>query len=390
MKNFAILFLIVVLLSSCASSNKALKKGDYDAALELAYKKLLKNPKDQEEITNLELAYNIAQEADLRQIEFLKKEGNPENFDKIYNLYMAVRRRQSRVTSLPPLYLTANNRKVIFNTIDVDEELIKSKQNAAAYSYTHALQMLNNGSRDGARKAYYEFQQVKKYYSNYKDVDSLIRTAELSGITYVLLKVQNKSRMPQNTGIEEELLRINTKDLGDMWLRFDTREMSNFNYDYLVTLTIKSADVAPPSQAFSDYIETKSVPDGMEFQYDKEGNILKDSLGNPIKVPKFKTITCAVRQVNVTQGAMINALTEFVDLSRKQVIASQALTAEHRWENVFTIINGDLNAASENSLKLMQNAGIYPPPPEALIGEAMKVLKDQNINAIRTHRDVLD
>lgn len=390
MKNLILFFISILFFASCASSKKSIQHGDYNTALELACKKLLKNPKNQDEILNLELAYNISQEADLRQIEFLKKEGNPQNYDQIYNLYTGIRRRQTKVKSLPPLFLTANNRKVEFTTIDVDDELIKSKQNAAAYSYAHAVQMLNNGSKDGARKAYYEFTQVKQYYQSYKDVDSLIHTAQLKGITYVILRVQNKSRLQSNQGIEEELLRISTKDIGDQWIRFDTRETSGLNYDFAVNLIIKNADVGPPSQSFNDYTESKEVPDGLDYQYDKEGNLVTDSTGHPIKIPKFKNIYCNVREVVFQQGAVVNGLTEFVDLRRKQTIESQPLTAEHRFENRFTVLNGDLNAASLRSLELMKNSTVLPPPPEVLINECMKVLKDQNLNAIRSHRDILE
>ncbi len=390
MKNHILLIFAILILSSCASSKKAIQHGDYNAAIELAYKKLLKNPKNQEEMVNLELAYNIAQEADLRQIEFLKKEGNPENYDQIYNLYMAIRRRQTRVKSLPELVIKDSNRKIIFQTIDVDDELIKSKQNAAAYSYAHAVQMLNNGTKDGARKSYYEFMQVKKYYSSYKDVDSLINVAQLKGITYVLMKVVNTSRLPANAGIEEELLRINAKDLGDQWTRFDTRAINNINYDYVTSLVIKNADVGIPARSFNDYNESRQIPDGFDYQYDKEGNIMNDSTGKPIKVPRFKTIFCSVREVLEQQGAIVNARVEFEDLHRKQVIETQSLTAEHRYENRFAIVNGDLNAASENTLALIKNAGLMPPPPEVLINEALKILKDQHINAIRTHRDLFE
>ncbi|MEO8149394.1 MAG: hypothetical protein ABI723_17245 [Bacteroidia bacterium] len=390
MKNFIILFSSVLFFASCASSEKALKHGDYNSAIELAYKKLLRNPENQEEIANIELAYNIAQEADLRQIAFLKKEGNPQNYDQIYNLYMTIRRRQTRVKSLPDLFLKNNNRKVVFNTIDVDDELIKSKQNAAAFSYAHAVQMLNNGTKEGARKSYYEFMQVKQYYQNYKDVDSLTRVARSKGMTYVILKVQNKSRLPSNAGIEDELMRISTKDLGDEWIRFDTHESNSFKYDYAVNLIIKNADVGIPSRSLTDYNENKVVPDGLDYQYDKEGNLVIDSAGHPIKVPKYKTIYCSVREVLEQQGAVVNALAEFVNLNHNQVLETQLLTAEHRYENRFAIVNGDLNAASEQTIALMRNAGALPPPPEVMINECMKVLKDQNLNTIRTHRDLFE
>lgn len=388
MKQLIVIF--VVLFTSCTTSKMALQDGNYAQAVDLAWNKLNKNPENQKEVLNIEQAYAKAQQKDMDEINFLKKEGNPENWDKIYDIYMGIRKRQNKIKSLPELIVNAENRKVNFALIDVDDELIKSKQNAAAYAYTHATQLLKTNTKENSRKAYYEFESVKKYYSNYKDVDSLISVSKLNGITYILIRIQNKTSNRLPTGFEEELMRINITDLDDEWVQFDNRESQNTKYDFTVNFVVRAINLTPERIVEKNYRESKDIVDGYDFELDNEGNHKKDSAGNVIQILKYKTITCDVRETIQLRNAEVLGNVDFVDLQRKQVIKSVDVAGGFAFENHYAMVSGNYDAMSPNTLNLINAHPVPFPTDESLIGNCLPVLKNEQLNAIKTNRNLFE
>ena len=123
MKKIVIYLLIGVLISSCSSSRKLMQRGNHDAAIYKSARKLSKRKKDKDIIV-LEMAYKKANDRDQEQIEFLKKEGNPDNWDKLYSIYSNMSRRQNAVKPLLPLFINTENRNANFQIRNFDEELI--------------------------------------------------------------------------------------------------------------------------------------------------------------------------------------------------------------------------------------------------------------------------
>lgn len=389
MKNIFLGF-ILLYITSCTTSKLALSDGNYAQAVNLAYKKVAKNPNNQKEILNLEQAFAKAQQQDLNEIALLKKEGDPGNWEKIYERYKTIRLRQLKVQGLPQLKVEEENRIVEFNFINVDDELVKSKQNAAAYFYTYAQELLANGSKENARKAYTQFLQVKKYYSNFRSVDSLISVSQAMGTNHVLIRTQNKTTFALPNGFADEMLRINTADLNREWVQFDTRESQNVQYDFLINLTIRQLNLSPERVTQNNYSETKIVADGYDYILDKEGNHKKDSLGNEIKTERTKTVTCNVHETIQMRNAEVLGYVEYVNLNTKQVVKSVDVAGGYVFENHFATVTGNFEAISENTNMLMTNHWLPFPDDEYLFGGCLPVLKEQQITIIRNNIRLVD
>ncbi len=384
MKNIFLGFLIL-LISACTTSKLALRDGNYAQAVNLAYKKVAKNPNNQKEILNLEQAFAKAQQQDLSEIVLLKKEGDPGNWEKIYVLYKTIRLRQLKVQGLPQLKVEEENRVVEFNFINVDDELVKSKQNAASYFYTYAQELLTSGSKENARKAYTQFLQVKKFYSNFRSVDSLIAVSQAMGINHVLIRTQNKTTFALPNGFADEMLRMNTADLNDDWVQFDTRENKNVVYDFLINLTIRQLTISPERVTQNNYSETKIIADGYDYVLDKEGNHKKDSLGNEIKTERTKSVTCNVHETIQMRNAEVLGYVEYVNLNTKQVVKSVDVAGGYVFENHFAMVTGNFEAISEHTNMLMTNHWLPFPDDDYLLGGCLPVLRDQQINSIRNN-----
>lgn len=92
MKRIVYLLITIILMSGCGSSKKQLEKGNYDAAIDKAVKKLMKNPDSEDDILVLERSYQIANEQNLERIRFLKMDGNPNSWEEVLNNYLMLKK----------------------------------------------------------------------------------------------------------------------------------------------------------------------------------------------------------------------------------------------------------------------------------------------------------
>lgn len=115
-----------------------------------------------------------------------------------------------------------------------------------------------------------------------------------SGLAYVLVQAKNQTGMPLPPGYEDELKKLNINELNRKWSIYETREAQNGSYDYIVSMNVKRIDASPERLDENRYVDKKTIQDGWEYVLDKNGNVMKDSLGNDIKNPKYRTIFCEV------------------------------------------------------------------------------------------------
>ena len=97
MKRTILLITIAALLFACASSSKKLEKGDYDAAMQISAKKIMKDPGKFEEVDVFNDAYRMANNKDKAEIDRLKQVRDRANWGKIYQLYNNLKRRQELI-----------------------------------------------------------------------------------------------------------------------------------------------------------------------------------------------------------------------------------------------------------------------------------------------------
>ena len=108
---------------------------------------------------------------------------------------------------------------------------------------------------------------------------------------------------------------------------------------------------------------------------DQDGNVVKDSLGNKIKVDKMRTVTCKLFQFTQFKSAQIGAKVSFTNLRDGQVINSYPLSSEFVFEHIFANFQGDKRAL-EDDLLLYLNAREVPfPSNEQMVYDAGEDLK---------------
>ena len=386
MKKIFYAFLILSLLTGCTSSKKYLQRGRYDSAINKSVKKLIKKPDKEKEIAVLEQAYRMANQSDNDRIKFLKQSGQPEIWDEVFKRLNNMKNRQANVKRLQSSVLA----KINFVPIDYDSEIISAKKKAAEYFYVHASELLKKNEKFAARQAYEEFIKVKNYYSSYKDVDRKINDAYVLGVNHVLFKMQNKSGIALPKNFESDLLKISLKELNNKWIDYDTRQDRNIFYDYTIQLNLKLINITPELVKQRDYSESKKVEDGWQYVLNNNGNVMKDSSGNDLKVKKYKTITCYITETHLTKKAIVGGSLDYYDNRTKQLIKTDAVTTESFFDHTFGIAKGDLNAITKKSRQLIRTKPLPFPPNLEMIYRTNENLKKMTKDIINRNKRLVE
>lgn len=389
MKKLLFYFLIIAIATSCKSSRKMLSSGNYDQAINKSIKKLKRNPGKEKEILVLQTAYKKANERDREKIQFLRTDGTPDNWDKIFSLYSQMSYRQEKIKPLLPLEIPSTHQPAVFEILNYDQEIINAKQKAAEYLYVHATTLLDKNEKMMARKAYDELLQVKNYYANYKDADDLLKKARAIGSSYVLFKMENRTGVPLPPNFEDELTKISLSELNANWLLYETKENKERHYDYTILVNMKNINVSPESVKEIITTETKEVRDGFEYVLDDHGNVKKDSLGNDIKKPKYKTIKCNVNETYQSKKAIISGTLDYINNNTNQLIKTSPIASENFFEYSSATAIGDLNALKPETKSKLGKKPVPFPGNFDMIFSAGQTLKGMVKDIIWSNKGIL-
>ena len=365
---------IIMLIVGCASSLKQLQRGNYDEAIKTAVKKLRVDPANQEQIEVLDKAYLLANQQDYDRIKFLKEEGSPYNWDEIFERYSNLKNRQALVSSVLPLQL--GDQVIDYEYFDFDSEIIQAKRNAADYLWSHANELMEKGDKESYRQAYYEFKKAKKYAGNINNINQLIEEAHWKGISRVYVSLENKTQLKLPDQFKNDLLSFGVTDFNSEWIEFHTANPNNNTYfNYFTVVNLKKIEVSPEQTQQKDSMESKEIEDGWEYILDDNGNVVKDSEGNDMKVPKKTTISCTLIETHQYKAAKLEGEIELVQNEPRKVIKQIPIGAESVFEHISARAIGEVNALSDESKELLKNTAVPFPHDLDLIIDGAETLK---------------
>ncbi|NQX97300.1 MAG: hypothetical protein HRT73_05385, partial [Flavobacteriales bacterium] len=255
--------------------------------------------------------------------------------------------------------------------------------------YAKGSQLLKIDNRFEARKAYSRFLEVKRYSKHYKDVDEKIAEAKFKGITNVFFTIEDHSNVVAPQGLINEIQRINMDELNGKWKNYDTYIDTNKIYHYSIFLNIKLIDVSPEEVKENNYMESKEIEDGFDYALDANGNVKKDTLGNDIKIPKYKIITCHVKEIHQFKTARISGVIDYIDNYSDKLLKSEPITSDTKFEHHYAIANGDLNALKQSTRNKIGADPLPFPADEPLVLQAGDVLKEMTKGIIVRNKSFL-
>jgi len=377
--------LLTIIMSGCGSSKKQLEKGNYDAAIDKSVKQLRKDRSDAKQIEILQSAYKIANEQDNDRVRFLKMEGKPSNWDEIYLVYKRLYDRQALVRTVTPLSL--NGQSVDFPSVDYMSEMVTAKRKAADFYYAHGIELMKSNLKESYRQAYGEFIRAKQYVGDYEGIDNKILEAKYNGMSRVFVSIQNKSVLKFPKEFEDGLLALDLPNLNTDWVEYHTQNLDqNIQYDYFVNVNIVTVAVSPDQTAQRDSVIKREIEDGFTYAFDIKGNVMKDTLGNDIKIKKYKTVQCALIETIQTKACRIDGDIEVIQMNPNKLLKKDPIGAQSTFDHISSRALGDLQALNPQQLERTKTGPLPFPSDIEMVLRCSESLKMAIRGAMQNNR----
>lgn len=370
---------VFLLLMACGKkiTQNAINSGDYDQAIETATQALRTN-KDKNSkkpyVFMLEEAYAKAIERDLSTLEYLKKENNSANAEKIYQLYFNLQQRQDLIKPLLPLYLS-ENRTARFDFSNYTSQLVQSKKELVNYLYINAMRLSLSTKKEDARKAYDDLNFIEKLQPDFKDLASLKDKALQKGTDYVLIKIENQTNMIIPQQLQNQLLDFSTYGLDEFWVVYHSNPQQNYKYDFTYFVNFRDIQISPEQMREKEFAVEREIQDGVKRSYDANGNVILDDKGNAVMIPNIILAKALIQEINLQKTCSVTAKVDFVNTSNNQLIKSFPLNSTFVFQDIAAKYRGDIRAIDPNYTQyLNRRLPGFPSNAQMLIdsGEELK------------------
>ncbi|WP_024480819.1 hypothetical protein [Cellulophaga baltica] len=392
MKKF-LLATSILFFISCGGVKKtqeALNSGNYDAAINKALNNLVDNKTkkgNQPYVLLLEEAFKKNTARELKQIAFLQKSNNAANYEQIYNGYVNLKQIEERIKPLLPLMIYEEDREAKFSFSDYDTKIINTKNQLSDYLYANASALLEQSTaKNDYRKAYNDLLYLEELNPGYKDTNLKIQEAHHKGIDYVQVRLFNDTEQIIPSRLEEDLLNFNTFGLNNLWTEYHTNAIKSIQYDYEMDVVFKNISISPEQIKERQISKEKQILDGYTYAVDRSGNQVKDSLGNKIKIDKFKTVKCDFYQFTQSKSAQVVGQVNFLDLKTKQQINTYPLASQFLFEHNYANYSGDKLALDNDLISMLSLAAVPFPTNEQMVYDAGEDLKANLKGIITRHQ----
>jgi hypothetical protein len=393
MKKTILFTTILVLLIACGGVKKtqeAINTGNYSAAINKSIRNLADNKTkkgNQPYVLLLEEAFKKYTQRELENIAYLKKEGNPANYNAIFNGYSRLKNVQQQIKPLLPLQVYEEDRNARFSFTNYDNEILVAKDNLSDYLYDNASELLQNAKyKEDYRNAYRDFEYLNELSPGFADSREKMDEAYMKGLDYVKVNMVNDTEQIVPERLEEELLNFNTYGLNDQWTQYHTNPLAEVDYDYEMEVAFRAINISPEQIQEKQIIKERQIKDGVEVLVDADGRVVKDSLGNEIKVDRFRTVSCNFYQFTQHKSAQVTGNVSYIDLQRKQQLNSYPISSEFVFEHVYANYNGDKRALDNDLVPLLERVAVPFPSNEQMVYDAGEDLKSRLKDIVVRHK----
>lgn len=390
MKRILTLIMVALLLSGCGSTTKKLQQGNYDAVIDKTVKKLIRKP-NSEDAAEMDRAYRLANERDVERIKYLKTENNPDSYDEIFSRYNMMKERQRKVRTVTPM--TVDGKTYSYEYVDYDEAIVAAKRKASDFFYANGKSLMENAlQKEDYRNAYYQLVKASEYSGGqFENIDDLIYDAHMKGISRVIVEVRNQSPLQLPPQVEEDLISFDTQGLGNEWVEYHFKHMDdNITYDYEILVKLLSIMVSPDETKDTDEVFKKKISDGFDYVLDANGNVMKDTAGNDIKIQKFREITCTLIETQQFKSVEIRGEVEIRSLNPERLLQKEPFGASNQFEHSSARSVGDEGALTAEALQKTKQEKIPFPSDVEMVMMCTETIKPAIRNAIYANRKYIN
>ena len=354
---------ISVIAFSCKTASKLYEKGNYDEAVEMAAKKLQKDPNDDKLLDIIQRSYHYAVNEHESRIRTHATSSNELKWEWMYNEYASLQRMYNAIYKVPSLVQH-------INPVDYSSYLVTYSEKAGDIRYERGLAFMQQYDKQSYRNAYKEFQAVLGFKPGNRDAMQKMNEAYEYAVTnVVILPMQQQGGFVYSSytiggnNLDDQLIRSLQYNTGNEFVKFysawDARSQ-HIRADQVVDMRLTTLNIG----RYHDYRTTRKVSKEI---------VVKETVYRPDSIVKqygwvYADITSTRRTMNSDALLQVN-----VRDNDGHWQWSDNFNASHNWSTEFATYTGDTRALSASDKQLVDRRQDFPPTEN----EIMKCMLDQ-------------
>jgi hypothetical protein len=367
-KLYSLLLFLLCSIVSCKTASKAYDKGDYANAIELAIKKLQKDPQDGETKALLKNAYRFALDIHEDKIRILTNSSSDTRFEQIYFEYRMLQNFYTRIQSLPSL-------SSYIHPTDYSSSLETYRIKAADVYVEKGIALMDKGSKEDYRRAHAAFKQALLYKPGHKELEEKRDEAyQMALVNIVVLPLEqhtngyNYSNASTLRSFETDLVRNLRNQNNSQYLRFYTAweaQSKDLDPDEILELRLGRMDIGRPY----DHTQSRSVSKEV---------VVKETVYKPDSV--VKQMAKVTAQIITTRRTLLSEGSLYVTSrdGKGRVLWQDQLKGSHKWQVEFATYRGDDRALSDSDRSLLnQQVAQNSPQDDEIIERLLTQIENE-------------
>jgi len=357
-KLYSFLFIgVSILVLSCKTANKLYEKGRYDEAVDMAAKKLQKDPSDPKLLDVLQNAYRFAVEDHEANIRNHTASNSDLKWEWTYNEYASLQHMYESIRRSPDVFKRVK-------PTDYSSELITYREKAGEMRYDRGLALMAGNDKLSYRKAYREFQTALNFLPGDMGVRQKMEEAYNYAVVNVIVlpmeergSYQYSSYTNRYRGFDDNLLRYLQQHNGNEFIKYYSSmeaRSRNIRPDQVVDVRFSSMNVG---RTYDDK-NTRTVSKDV---------VIKETVYRPDSIVKeyakvHAQITTTKRTMR-SEGIMQVAIRD----ENNRALWTDNYTGQHFWSTEFASYTGDIRALTESDKQLVNRTHENIPPENDII-----------------------
>jgi tetratricopeptide (TPR) repeat protein len=364
LKLYPVLFSgIVLLLVSCKSAGKLYEKGRYDEAVELAAKKLQKDPDDPKLLSTLRNAYQYAAEDHESRIRSFHESNNELKWEWMYYEYISLQKLYAAIHRVPDVF------RIVLPE-DYTSHLVTYREKAGNVRYDRGLAFMQYSDKQSYRNAYREFQAVLKFKAG--DRDAILKMNEVfeyAVTNVVVIPLRHEGGYVYSSygigqaNLDDQLISHLQQNSGNEFVRFysawDARSR-RIRVDHEISMQFVSMDLG---RVFDDR-HTRKVSKEV---------VVKETVYRPDSVVReYAKVNATIITTNRTLRSSATLQVTVRDEKGRR-IWTDSYSSSFNWSTEFSHFTGDERALSQEDKNRINRRKDFPPSES----DMMKCMVDE-------------
>lgn len=373
-RTYTLIALSLLFLSACKSASKAFDHGDYSQAIEIAVKKLQKNPDDAEVQYILQNAYRHAVARHEERIRNLSQGTSDTRWEQMYYEYALMQRLYDNIHESPAAAGTTR-------PVSYAAELRTTGDKAAEFYYNRGQALLNEGTdRLAFRDAYAAFRNALRFRPHDAELTNKLREAREAATIYVWIAPINRhgsymySNAYQVSNFQNDVARSVRHGVNNDFVAFlsGADNYSNIQPDEIVEMRLGTISIGRPYEESVTREVSKEV-------VVKETVYSKDSI--------VKQMGKVYARITTTRRTLTSRADLFLNITdrRQRTLLNDMLQSQDHWTTEFATYTGDERALSEADKALLNRSPRRMPSENAIIEQLLQELQSEVTQRLRHH-----